>query len=312
MARYLIGRIGHAALVLWAAFTIAFILLQVLPGDAILVKFQGSDLGLSPAQIADIRASYGADIPIWTQYAHAIGNFLRGDFGYSVQDGVPVRDQLIQDFPVTLRLAGCGFALAVALAAAIAFAASLTGFAWLRAALQALPGLFISLPTFWLGIILIQIVSFRLKLVPVIGAGEWQGLILPMLTLAVPISAPLAHMLIRSIDEVQLQPFAAVARAKGASRSRVLWAHVLRNAILPTLTIAGILLGELLAGAVVTETVFGLDGIGQLTQQAVSNQDTAVLQAIVVLSAFGFVAINLIVDLLYPVLDPRLRRLGTA
>ncbi|MNY40346.1 Glutathione transport system permease protein GsiC [compost metagenome] len=132
-------------------------------------------------------------------------------------------------------------------------------------------------------------------------------MVLPTLTLAVPISAPLAQILIRNIDAVLAQPFVAVARAKGASRTWVLWRHVARNALLPTLTMAGILFGELLAGAVVTEAVFGLNGLGSLTQQAVANQDTAVLQAIVVISATSFVLINLLVDLLYPVLDPRLR-----
>jgi peptide/nickel transport system permease protein len=307
MPRYLIGRVGQAVLVLWAAFTVAFVLLQVLPGDAILIKFQSPDMGLSPDQIAEIRASYAADSPLPVQYIHALGNFLTGDLGYSVQAGVPVREQLETNLPPTLRLATLGFLLAVALAAAIAFAASLSPLPRLRAALQALPSLFISLPVFWLGIVLIQVVSFRLRWVSVIAPGEWEGLILPTITLAVPISAPLAQILIRSIDEVQSQPFVAVARAKGASRLRVLWRHVAKNAILPTLTIAGLLLGELLAGAVVTETVFGLNGIGSLTRDAVGSQDSSVLQAIVVLSAAVFVAINLVVDLLYPVLDPRLR-----
>ncbi|MNS71863.1 Nickel transport system permease protein NikB [compost metagenome] len=127
------------------------------------------------------------------------------------------------------------------------------------------------------------------------------------MTLAIPISAPLAQILIRSIDQVQTQPFVAVARAKGASRSRVLWRHVARNAMLPVLTIAGILLGELIAGALITETVFGRSGLGQLTLQAVLNQDVAVLQAIVVISAAAFVTLNLLVDLLFPLLDPRLK-----
>jgi peptide/nickel transport system permease protein len=307
MFRYLIGRVGQAALVLWAAFTVAFILLQVLPGDAILIKFQSTDMGLTPAQIADIRASYAVDSPIPVQYLHAIRNFLSGDLGYSVQAGVPVSEQLLTNLPATLRLASLGFLLAIVLATVIAFAASLTQLAFLRSLLQSLPSLFISVPVFWLGIVLIQIISFRLKLVSVIAPGEWEGLILPVTTLAIPISAPLAQILLRSIDDVQTQPFVAVARAKGASRSRVLWRHVARNAILPALTIAGILLGELLAGAVVTETVFGLNGLGSLTRDAVGAQDTSVLQAIVVLSAAVFVAINLVVDLLYPVLDPRLR-----
>src|SRR5690606_20821605 len=154
----------------------------------------------------------------------------------------------------------------------------------------------------------IQLFSFRLRLVPVINPSEFQALILPVATLAVPIAAPLAQILIRSLDEAELQPFVAVARAKGASRSYVLSHHVLRNALLPVLTIAGVLFGELLAGAVVTETVFGINGLGRITEQAVSNQDTAVLQAIVVLAAAGFVMINLAVDLLAPLIDPRLQR----
>src|SRR5471030_81098 len=299
MNRYVSGRLGQAVLVLWAAFTVSFILLQVLPGDAILIKFQNPDMGLSPAQIADMRAAYGADVPLPQQYLHTLGNFLRGDLGYSIQAGVPVTELLSTNFPPTLRLALIGFALA--------FLSSLLHFGWLKNLLQSVPSLFISIPTFWLGIVLIQIFSFHLRWIPVINPGEWVGLILPIVTLAVPISAPLAQILIRSIDQVQTQPFVAVARAKGASRSGVLWRHVARNALLPALTIAGLLFGELIAGALITETVFGLNGLGQLTQQAVNNQDVAVLQAIVVISAAAFVAINLLVDLVFPLLDPRLK-----
>lgn len=307
MSRYFSGRIGQAVLVLWAAFTVSFILLQVLPGDAILIKFQNPDMGLSPAQIADMRAVYGADVPVWQQYLHTLGNFLRGDLGYSIQAGVPVTELLSSNFPPTLRLAVLGFILAAVVAVVIAFLSSLLHFGWLKSAFQSLPSLFISIPTFWLGIALIQFFSFHLRWIPVINPGEWVGLILPIVTLAVPISAPLAQILIRSIDQVQTQPFVPVARAKGASRSGVLWRHVARNALLPALTIAGLLFGELIAGALITETVFGLNGLGQLTQQAVNNQDVAVLQAIVVISAAAFVGINLLVDLVYPLLDPRLK-----
>lgn len=220
---------------------------------------------------------------------------------------MPVTALLAANLPATLQLAVLGFAVALLLALIIAFASNLTGFGWLRSALQMLPSLFVSVPTFWLGIVLIQLFSFRLKLIPIINPGEWQGLILPIATLALPISAPLAQILIRSIDAVQTQPFVAVARAKGASRSGVLWRHVARNAMLPALTIAGMLFGELIAGALITETVFGRSGLGQLTQQAVVNQDVAVLQAIVLISATAFVIINLLVDLLFPLLDPRLK-----
>lgn len=308
MTDYFIQRLGQALLVLWAAFTVSFVLLQVLPGDAVLIKFQNPDLGLSPAQIEEMRQAYGAATPLWQQYLHSLGSMLRGDFGFSVQAGVAVSDLLAENLPATLRLALPGFLLALLLAVAIAFSASLTGLRWLRNALQSLPSLFISIPTFWLGIALIQVFSFQLRWIPVINPGEWTGLILPVITLAIPISAPLAQILSRSIDRVQTRPFVAVARAKGAGQRRVLWHHVARNALLPALTIAGLLLGELIAGALITETVFGLSGLGQLTQQAVNNQDVAVLQAIVMISATGFVLINLLVDAISPLLDPRIGR----
>ncbi|GEO16612.1 ABC transporter permease [Microvirga aerophila] len=307
MSRYVIGRIGQAVIVLWAAFTASFILLQALPGDAILIKFLNPELGLGPEQIAEIRASYGADIPLWAQYLHTVSNFLSGDFGYSVQAGVPVGDLLLASLPSTLWLATLGFLLALVVAISLSVASALLPLSWLRSSIQSLPSLFVATPVFWLGILLIQIFSFQLKLVPVISPGPWEGFVLPVLTLAIPISAPLAQVLMRNIDNVMTEPFVAVARAKGASRSWVLWKHVAKNALLPTMTIGGILFGELLAGAVVTEAVFGLNGIGGLTQRSVGHQDIAVLQALVVFSAAAFVLINLVVDLLYPVFDPRLR-----
>lgn len=307
MSRYVLRRIGQAAIVLWAAFTVSFVLLQALPGDAILIKFLNPELGLGPEQIAEIRASYGADVPLWSQYFHTVANFLTGDFGYSIQSGVPVEDLLIANLPPTLWLASLGLSLALVIAVGLSVASSLLPLSWLRSVIQSLPSLFVATPVFWLGIVLIQIFSFQLKLIPVINPGPWEALVLPVLTLAIPISAPLAQVLMRNIDHVMTEPFVAVARAKGASRTWVLWRHVAKNAVLPTLTIGGILFGELLAGAVVTEAVFGLNGIGGLTQRAVGHQDIAVLQALVVFSALAFVIINLVVDLLYPVFDPRLK-----
>ena len=308
MTRTVLSRIGQAAIVLLLAFTASFLLLQALPGDAILIKYQNPDMGLTPEQIAEIRVLYGADAPIWAQYGNTLWNFLQGSFGYSIQAGVPVNTLLATNLPPTLRLASLALVAAVLVAGLVAFAATLAPFAWLRNLLQSLPALLVSVPVFWLGIMLIQIFSFRLRLVPVINPSEFQALILPVATLALPIAAPLAQILIRSLDEVQTQPFVGVARAKGASRAGVLWRHVLRNALLPVLTVAGVLFGELLAGAVVTETVFGINGIGRVTEQAVSNQDAAVLQAIVILAALGFVVINLLVDLAAPLIDPRLNR----
>ncbi|ALB66689.1 ABC transporter, permease protein [Cronobacter dublinensis 1210] len=304
--RYLSARVGQALLVLWASFTVSFVLLQLLPGDAIAIKFQNPELGLNAQQIAQMRTAYGADAPLWRQYLESLGGTLRGDFGYSLQAGVPVSALLAASLPATLRLAALGFTLALVIALALAALSTLSAGRALRRFFAALPSLFVAVPTFWLGITLIQLFSFQLRLIPVINPGFWEGLILPVVTLAVPVSAPLAQLMIRNIDVVLHQPFVTVARAKGASHRGVLWRHVARNALLPVLTVAGLLLGELIAGALVTETVFGLNGLGQLTRDAVNNQDLAVLQAIVLVAAFGFVLINLLVDLLYPLFDPRL------
>lgn len=309
---FVLRRAGQAAIVLIAAFTATFFLLQLLPGDAILIKFSDPSLGLSPEQLDDIRATYGADAPWGEQYLHAGLGFLAGDFGYSTQYGTPVRTMLAEALPATLLLAALGLLVAVLLAVLIAVLSSLAPFAWLRDGLRQVPGLFVAVPVFWLGILLIQVFSFGLGWVPIVGADPISGLILPVLTLAVPISAPLAQVLVRSIDRVQAQPFVTVVRAKGAPPAWVLTRSVARNAAVPTLTIAGVLFGELVGGAVVTETVFGRTGIGRLTEQAVANQDIPVLQGVVLLSALGFVVISFAVDLATPLIDPRQRRAARA
>lgn len=306
-AAQILRRIGQAILVLLITFTLAFIMLSALPGDGVFARYSSPDLGLSPDQLEEIRQSYGADEPLIWQYFSTLGGFLVGDFGYSLQTGTPVAVELAQALPGTLTLAVLAFVLAVVLALVISMLATMSRFGWIKGIFQALPPFFISLPSFWLGIILIQVVSFRLGWVPVIGETTWQGLILPTLTLSIPITAPLAQVLIRSIEEVKAQPFITAVRARGASEMWIFFRNILRNALLPTLTIAGVLFGELIGGAVVTEAVFGRAGIGQMTVDAVANRDMPVMLAIVVIAAAAYVLINLIVDLLYPVLDARLR-----
>lgn len=309
---YVVRRVGQAVLVLVLAYTAAYLLLAALPGDAVLARYGSPELGLTPDQIEAIRQSLGADQPLMVQYVRSITGFLTGDFGYSVASGAAVSDLIVTALPPTLTLAVLGLALAVVLAVTIAFTATYGGGRLLRRVFRGIPPLFVSLPVFWIGIILIQVFSFRLGLVPVIGANPVQALILPVITLAIPIAAPLAQVLMRSIDEVREQPFVTVVRARGASTSWLLWRNVARNALLPTLTMAGLLFGELVGGAVVTETVFARAGIGQLTAQAVADRDTPVLLAVVVISTVAFVVINLIVDLLFPVLDARLRTAASA
>ena len=305
---YALRRTGQAALVLVATFVLAFLLLHALPGDAIVARYASPELGLTEAQLDELRAVYGTDQPVWVQLWQSAAGFLTGDLGTSLQSGAQVEALIAAALPSTLALASLGFTAAVLLAIGIAVAATSSRAEWLRRAFRSLPPLFVSIPVFWLGIGLLQVVSFRLGLIPVINANPVEALVLPVLTLAVPIAAPLAQVLIRSIDDTVAEPFVAVARARGAGPRWLLSKEVARNSLLPTLTIAGVLFGELVAGAVVTETVFARTGLGRLTQEAVATRDIPVLQAIVVISAVGFVAINLAVDLVAPVIDPRLRK----
>lgn len=304
----LLRRIGQAVVVLLLAYTGAYILLSALPGDAVMARYGSPDLGLTEAQIAEIRAAYGVDRPLIVRYFESLGAFVRGDFGYSVQSGAKVSELLAEALPSSLLLASVALVGAVFLAVVIAFTASYGRGAWLRGFFRNLPPFFVSLPVFWVGIVLIQVFSFQLGLIPVIGASPGQSLVLPALTLMVPIAAPIAQVFLRSIDEVRERPFVSVVRARGARASWLLWRNVAPNALLPVLTMAGLLFGELVGGAIITETVFGRNGIGYLTAQAVLNRDTPVLLAVVVIATVIFVTINLIVDLLYPVLDPRLRQ----
>lgn len=308
MTKQVLSRIGQALLVIFITFTVAFFLLSALPSDAVMARYASPDLALSQAELEEIRQQYGADDPLITQYFAALFGFLTGNFGYSVQTGAAVSTMLLDGLPTTLALAVTSFVLAILLALAIAVVASLERGAWVANIFRSLPSLLVSLPTFWVGIILIQVISFQLGWVPVIEPSNVQALILPSITLAIPIAAPLAQVLIRSIDEVKSQPFVQVVYSRGASASWVFWRNVLRGAATPAVTMAGLLFGELVSGAVVTEAVFGLQGIGQMTVEAVAYRDTPVLLAIVVIAAATYILINLIVDLLYPVLDPRLRK----
>lgn len=311
MRRYIIGRIGQAVLVLWITYTVAFLLLNALPGDGIMIKFEDPDAGLSVEAIAAIRTYYNVDQPLLLQYVHGLLGQFSGDFGYSIETGAPVLDRISAALPETAKLAGLAFVLAIVIAVVIAFISSYRPFGRLRNIISSTPALLVSIPTFWLGIMLMQIFSFQLGWFPVIGGTEWQLIVLPVITLAIPVSAPLAQILIRTADDVALQPFITVVEAKGATPFWTLSRHVVRNSLLPTLTITGLLLAELIAGSVVTETVFGRNGIGRLTNQAVASLDLPVMQALVVLIATVFVTTNLIVDLLYPVIDPR-QRVGSA
>ncbi|WP_407440947.1 ABC transporter permease [Rhodococcus sp. (in: high G+C Gram-positive bacteria)] len=307
MVRYLVSRVLQAVGVLWAAFTVSFGVLYLLPSDPVSMA-ASADNGtpVDAAAIAELQARYGLDQPVWTQYRNALGSAIRGDFGTSISTGQSVTDAIGAALPSTVVLASTALTAAVVGGTAVALLATYTRVGWLRSALLSLPPLGVAVPTFWVGLILLQVFSFRLKLVPAFGDQSIEHLILPAITLALPVSAVIAQVLAASLTSTWRQPFIEAARAKGASRLRIQLRHALRLSSIPAFTIAGVLVGSLLAGSVVVETVFSRAGIGRLTQMSVMTQDIPVVQGIVVFSAAVFVLVNLAVDLLYPLIDPRI------
>jgi len=303
-------RLAQALLVLWAAFSLSFAILYALPGDpvAILLAQSGEPGTADPAQVAELRARYHLDGSLWQQYGGALWRLLHLDLGVSLQTGKPVAAALAAALPATLALAFAALLLAVPLGIGVALAARQVRRRPLQAALHNAPALVVSLPTFWVGLLLLQLFSFRLHWLPAMGEHGVASLVLPALTLALPCAAMIAQVLGRSLASVSQQPFVQALRSKGVGRWRLLWRHVLHNAAIPLLSLTGTLLGNLLAGAVVTETVFSRDGVGRLAQAAVASQDIAVVQGVVLLAATLYVLTNLLTDLLYPRLDPRLRQ----
>jgi peptide/nickel transport system permease protein len=301
MRRYLLRRLAQAVAVLWATYTATFVILDALPGDPVSAMAGGGldQTSVDPAQLAALRHEYGFDQPIWRQYLDYLGRALHGDFGNSVATGRPVTTTIAEALPQTLALSASALLLAVLLGTGLAVAATATNARWLRQALLSLPALGVSLPTFWVGLMLVQLLSFRVH-------AFLRGLVLPALTLAIPTSALLAQVLAKSLTTTLAEPYIDTARAKGAGRARIHLRHALRNAGLPALTIVGLLIGNLLAGSVVVESVFSRNGLGRATVNAVTVQDIPLVQGVVVFGALAFVLANLLVDLVYPLLDPRI------
>ncbi|KAB8162474.1 ABC transporter permease subunit [Streptomyces sp. 3MP-14] len=307
MGRYVTRRLLQAVLVLWAAYTLSFAVLYLLPGDPVEIMAAGGGevTEISDEQLDAVRAEYGLDAPLAEQYLDRLGAALTGDLGTSVQTGERVSAMVAEQLPATLQLTCAGGALALLLGSAVALAGAHTRRPWLRQLLLSLPSVGASAPTFWVGLLLIQLVSFRWGLLPAIGDQGWRSLVLPALTLALPTSAVLAQVFAKSLRDALREPYVETALAKGASRARVTLRHAARNASLPAFTVFGVLVGNLLAGSVVVETVFSRTGVGRITATSVTVQDIPVVQGLVVLGAVAFVLANLLVDLVYPLLDPR-------
>ncbi|MFF0815068.1 ABC transporter permease [Rhodococcus sp. NPDC003318] len=306
MQNYVLKRIGQAVLVLWAAYTLSFLLLSALPGDAVSNRVQNPEAQISPESAQALLDYYGLDRPLWEQYLSSLTAVLRGDLGYSLTNGTSVTELLGDALPSTLALTGLALVFGVVFAAALAIAINYSPWAWLRSVAGAVPALFGSVPTFVIGILALQFLSFGLHLIPSTDDGSFVALLAPAATLGILISAPMSQVASTSVAKVRELPFVHVLHARGAGEGYIFRRGVLRNSSLPVLTLLGLACGELIAGSVVTEAVYARPGLGMLTVSAVSTQDLPVLQGVVLVATLAYVSVNLLVDLAYPFIDPRI------
>jgi len=290
MSRFLLRRLAQSIATLFAVSVFAFAMIHLVPGDPVTIALGEH---ATPDAVAQLRHQLGLDRSLQQQYLSFIGNALHGNLGTSIRSEQSVYDEIVSRAGSTVALALCATVLAVIFGVGVGvIAATSRRSVDLGVMTTALAGL--SMPTFWSGILLILLFGLTWHLLPVVGSGGFAALVLPAVTLALPGAAVLARITRGSMLEVLGQDFVRTARAKGIRRSRVVLRHVLPNAIVPVTTIVGLQVGGLLSGTVVVESLFARPGVGRLAVQAIQERD--------------FVVINLVTDLLYPLLDPRIRR----
>lgn len=310
--RYVSARIGQALVTAFLVYIVVFVIVTLLPGDPVSGRLSNPEYGYTKDEIAQMLVYFKLDRPAWEQLWIALERLAHGDLGLSYASNLPVSTLLWAGVPSTLHLAGTAFLFALVFAFALAVGAYFLPDGFGGGVLRAFPSLFLSVPNFLIGLIVINVFSFQLGLFVMSDFRSPEALIYPAVTLAVPASAPIAQVLLTALDGARAEQYATVAISKGLGRFELLWRHLLPNAALPTSTIAAIIVGDLLGGSIITEAIFGRTGVGTVVEKAVGEQDVPVLQAAVFLAAVLFLLINLVVDLVYPVLDPRLRTTAAA
>jgi ABC-type dipeptide/oligopeptide/nickel transport system permease component len=303
MRRYLLKRFGLALLVIAGVSAITFAVAH-LTGDPIALIVPENT---SVETRDELRRYLGLDRPLLEQYLRFVGRALQGDLGFSYVQKLPVAGLVLERLPATLQLAAVAFGLSIILAIPLGMLAAvkhnsvwdflITSFAMIG---QAAPG-------FWIGLMLVIIFAVQLRLLPVSGYEGAASFVLPALTLALQSTARLTRLMRASMIDVLGSDYVRTARAKGLLGSTVLWVHAFRNALIPVVTMAGLELADLVSGAFITETIFAWPGLGRLAVNAVYQRDFPVIQGVVLVAACGFVLINLLVDLLYTRIDPRLK-----
>ena len=310
VARFLIPKILQCLFVVWATYTVAFLLIHALPGDPVLaaLSLRGGDAtSTDPAELDALRARYGFDGPLWQQYFSNLFALVRGDFGTSIATGQPVGDMIGRAFPHTIAVALFALVLGFLIALAFTVWAYVARPAWMRDVVAQIPPLGIAIPAFLSGLVLITVFSFGLRLFPSTGANGPIALVLPTLALGVPVAATLSQVMRDSLEKTLDEPFIVTVRARGAGEFIVRVHHALRHSLVSAITLVGWLSGTLIGGAVIVEQVFSRPGIGRMVFSAVINRDMPVVLGIVIIAAVFYVVVNTIIDLLYPVIDPRLR-----
>ncbi|MBY5666882.1 ABC transporter permease [Rhizobium leguminosarum] len=308
------SRLITALIQLWAIATLVFSIMYIMPGDPVLLLL-GPESNPSPETVAAMRQQLGLDQPVLSQYLKWLGNAATGDLGNSL-DGVPVVEYVTSSLPKTIELASAAIVLAAIIGVPVGIAAALRRGRFLDGLLTSLSTLGISVPVYILGSLLILLLSLKLGWLPSSGYTDisrnafvhFQKLTLPAVTLGLGLAASIARMTRSSMLEILGRDFVRSLRARGMRERRVIWLHVLRNAAIPIVTIIGLQLGNLMGGTVLVEALFNWPGLSTLLVTAVSNRNYPLVQGSILTIAALFILINLCVDILYSLLDPRIRR----
>lgn len=295
--------VTSVVLVLWGAATLAFLAFRVIPGDPVSVML-GPQAQVSEAVKAGMRAELGLDRPPFEQYVSYLGQLAQGDLGESYQLRMPVTEVIGRQLGATAQLTALALLIAVVLA--LAAALLVRGRVW-RSAVTTAELIVLSSPVFWIGLVLLSIFAFGLGWFPVAGSRNPATIVLPAVTLALPVAALLGQVLRDGIQAAERQPFAMTVRARGAGHVRLTARHTLRHGAAGALTLTAYFVGSLLGGAVLVETVFARPGLGRVTLAAITDRDLPVITGIILFSAVVFVVMNTVVELLHPVIDPRMR-----
>ncbi|SDT47714.1 ABC transporter permease [Jiangella sp. DSM 45060] len=304
MSYFVIKRLAIGLLTIWGVVTAVFVVVRLAPGDQATVAL-GPDA--TAAEIEALRHSLGLDRPLLLQYFSYLGDVLRLDFGESYRFGRPAMDQVLERFPATIQLTLAATAVAIVLGLILGVVAGKKpGSALDRAVSTVTLGLQ-ALPPFWVGIMFILIFALQLQVLPSAGGGSLANLVLPAVTLSIPFTALVARMTRSGVAETMSEAFVQTARSKGLTETQVLTGHVVKNSLIPVVTVVGLQVGTLLGGAVIIETVFAWPGLGSLLVGAVGNRDYAVVQAATVLIALCVIVLNLAADIVNAKLDPRIR-----